>query len=61
MFDMVIYPLGGTFRTYMFICTLNVQTCALEMFKKILRKTNLPHGSDHRWALNRNIIGFELS
>ena len=29
--------------------------------KKILRKTNLPHGSDHRWALNRSIIGFELS
>ena len=31
------------------------------MFKQILRKTNLPHGSDHRWALNRSIIGFEPS
>ena len=54
-------PSEATFRKYMFICTLNVQTYALEMFKKILRKTNLPHGSDHRWALNRSIIGFELS
>ena len=41
-------PSEATFRKYMFICTLNVQTYALEMFKKILRKTNLPHGSDHR-------------
>ena len=35
-------------RIYMFICTLIVQTYALEIFRKILRKTNLPHGSDHR-------------
>ena len=55
-------PSEATFRKYMFICTLNVQTYALEMFNKNLRKTKkLPHGSDHRWALNRNIIGFELS
>ena len=41
-------PPEVTFRKYMFICTLNVQTYAFEMFKKILRKTNLPRGSDHR-------------
>ena len=58
-------PSEATFRKYNFICTvictLNVQTYALEMFKQILRKTNLPHGSEHRWALNRSIIGCELS
>ena len=31
------------------------------MFKKNLTKTTLPHGSDHRWALNRSILGFKLS
>ena len=46
-------PSEATFRKYTFICTLNVQT--------ILRKTHLPHGSDHRWALNRSITGFKLS
>ena len=50
MFDMVIYPLGGDLsKIYVHMhSTLNVQTYALEMFKKILRKTNSPHGSDHR-------------
>ena len=31
------------------ICTLNVQTYALEMFKQILTKTNLPHVD---WSLS---------
>ena len=36
-------PSEATVRKYNFICTLNVQTYALEMLKQILRKTNLPH------------------
>ena len=44
MFDMVFISSEAIFRKYMFICTLNVQTYALEIFKKVLRKTNLPHG-----------------
>ena len=55
-----LIPSETTFRKSNFICTLNVQTYALEIFKHFLENKLVPC-LDHRWALNRNIIGFELS